>query len=86
MVISPCSNVIDWPDRTVWSTNSEGGSDVDCICGNGDDSVAGARKVWVCALVLLAGAISIGVCVTALEYLHELIESTVAATVLGGGG
>jgi hypothetical protein len=36
--------------------------------------------------ILLIGAGSIGVCVTGLKYLHELIESTVAATVLGGGG
>jgi hypothetical protein len=44
------------------------------------------RALWVAAGVLLAGTASIGVCVTLLKYLHELIESTVAATVLGGGG
>ncbi|HEY2833102.1 MAG TPA: hypothetical protein VGJ14_11810 [Sporichthyaceae bacterium] len=44
------------------------------------------RTLWVAAGVLLAGTASIGVCVTLLKYLHELIESTVAATVLGGGG
>jgi len=44
------------------------------------------RTLWVAAGVLLGGAASIGVCVTLLKYLHELIESTVAATVLGGGG
>jgi hypothetical protein len=45
-----------------------------------------ARTLWVAAGVLLAGSAGIGVCVTLLKYLHELIESTVAATVLGGGG
>jgi hypothetical protein len=45
-----------------------------------------ARTLWVAAGVLLAGSASIGVCVTLLKYLHELIESTVASTVLGGGG
>jgi hypothetical protein len=44
------------------------------------------RTLWVAAGVLLAGTASIGVCVTLLKYLHELIESTVAATVIGGGG
>jgi hypothetical protein len=45
-----------------------------------------ARTLWVAAGVLLAGSAGIGVCVTLLKYLHELIESTVASTVLGGGG
>jgi hypothetical protein len=44
------------------------------------------RTLWVAAGVLLAGSAGIGVCVTLLKYLHELIESTVASTVLGGGG
>jgi|GEM_PF-1537820 len=45
----------------------------------------GTRALWICAGILLVGSASIGACVTGLKYLHELIESTVAATVLGGG-
>jgi hypothetical protein len=42
--------------------------------------------LWICVGILLAGAASIGMCVTGLKYLHELIESTIASTVLGAGG
>jgi hypothetical protein len=44
------------------------------------------RTLWICLWILVIGAGSIGVCVTGLKYLHELIESTIASTVLGSGG
>jgi hypothetical protein len=44
------------------------------------------RTLWICAGIMLGGAASIGVCVTGLKYLHELIESTIASTILGAGG
>jgi hypothetical protein len=44
------------------------------------------QTLWTCVWILIVGAASIGMCVTGLKYLHELIESTIAATVLGAGG
>jgi hypothetical protein len=44
------------------------------------------QTLWICVWVLIVGAASIGISVTGLKYLHELIESTIAATVLGSGG
>jgi hypothetical protein len=44
------------------------------------------RTLWTCVWILVVGAATIGLCVTGLKYLHELIETNIAYVVLQSGG